>query len=153
MKEGVDRSNCFTVHGKLALPYSYFAGRVGSRFLVAIRDEKKILGVRCEACGQVFVPPRQTCDVCMADVRDSWVEVAGEGEITNYTVVRYRDGHLPKDPPYVLALIRLDGADSSLAHVVEGIDPDRVRVGQRVRAVFAKETTNTLLDIDHFEPA
>jgi uncharacterized OB-fold protein len=153
MKEGLDTSNCFTVEGKLALPYSYFAGRVGSKFLIAIRDEKKIMGIKCNKCNQVFVPPRQTCDVCMEDIRDNWVDVANEGEITNYTVVRYRDKHLPKDPPYVLAMIRLDGADTSMVHVVEGVDVDKVKTGQRVRAVFADETTNTLMDIDHFEPA
>jgi uncharacterized OB-fold protein len=152
MKEGFDLSNCFTVEGKLALPYSYFAGRVGSRFLIKIRDQKKIMGVRCNRCKQVFVPPRQTCDVCMEDIRDQWVDVASEGQITNYTVVRYRDGHLPKEPPYVLAMILLDGADTSLVHMVEGVAPEQVRIGMRVRAVFAEKTTNTLLDIDRFEP-
>jgi len=49
-------------------------------------------------------------------------------------------------------MIRLDGADSSLAHVVEGVAPEQVRLGMRVRAVFAEKTTNTLLDIDRFEP-
>jgi uncharacterized OB-fold protein len=152
MKEGFDLSNCFTVEGKLALPYSYFAGRVGSRFLIKIRDQKKIMGIRCDRCKRVFVPPRQTCDVCMEDIRDHWVDVANEGQITNYTVVRYRDGHLPKEPPYVLAMILLDGADTSLVHVVEGVAPDQVRIGMRVRAVFAEKTTGTLLDIDRFEP-
>jgi len=153
MKEGIDTSNCFTIPGKLALPYSYFAGQVGSRFLIKIRDEKKIMGIKCNKCNKVFVPPRQTCDVCMEDIRDNWMDVGNEGEITNYTVVRYRDKHLPKDPPYVLAMIRLDGADTSMVHVVEGVDPDQVKTGLKVRAVFAEETTNTLMDIDHFEPA
>jgi len=153
MKEGFDTSNCFSIHGKLALPYSYFAGRVGSRFLIRIRDEKKIMGIRCNPCNKVFVPPRQTCDICMEDIRDNWTDVGNEGEITNFTVVRYPDKHLPKEPPYVLALIRLDGADTAMAHVVEGVEPGQVKTGMRVRAVFAEETTGTLLDIDHFEPA
>ena len=61
MKEGFDTTHCFMVEGKLALPYSYFAGRVGSKFLTTIRDEQKILGIRCSKCKKVFVPPRQTC--------------------------------------------------------------------------------------------
>ena len=153
MKEGFDTTNCFQLEGKLALPYSYFAGRVGSKFLIAIRDEKKILGIKCNKCDKVFVPPRQTCDVCMEDIRDNWVDVQNTGEITNFTIVRYKDKHLPKDPPYILAMIRLEGADSSLVHVVEGIDLDKVKCGMKVKAVFAEETTNTIRDIDHFEPA
>jgi uncharacterized OB-fold protein len=152
MKEGFDTTHCFTVEGKLALPYSYFAGRVGSKFLTTIRDEKKILGIRCSKCKKVFVPPRQTCDVCLEDIRDNWVDVQNRGEVTNFTVVRYNDKHLPRKAPYVLAMIRLDGADTSLVHIVEGVDVDKTKVGMKVRAVFAKETTGTLLDIDHFEP-
>ena len=153
MKEGFDTSDCFTVDGKLALPYTYFAGRVGSKFLTTIRDEKKIMGIKCNKCNQVFVPPRQTCDVCMEDIRDNWVDVQNTGEVTNFTVVRYDDKHLPKKAPYVLAMIKLDGADTSLVHVVEGIDLDKAKIGMKVQAVFADETTNTLMDIDHFAPA
>ena len=153
MKEGFDTTNCFTVKGKLALPYSYFAGRVGSKFLTTIRDEKKIMGIKCNKCNKVFVPPRQTCDVCLEDIRDNWVDVRNTGEVTNFTVVRYDDKHLPRKAPYVLAMIKLDGADTSLVHVVEGIDVDKAKVGLKVEAVFAKETTSTILDIDHFKPA
>jgi uncharacterized OB-fold protein len=153
MKEGFDTTDCFLVDGKLALPYTYFAGRVGSKFLTTIRDEKKIMGIKCNKCNKVFVPPRQTCDVCMEDIRDNWVDVQNTGKVTNFTVVRYDDKHLPKKAPYVLAMIQLDGADTPLVHVVEGINLDKAKIGMKVQAVFAKETTNTILDIDHFAPA
>ena len=54
MKEGFDTKNCSVVEGKLALPYMYFAGRVGSRFLTTLRDEKKILGIKCSRCKKVL---------------------------------------------------------------------------------------------------
>ena len=153
MKEGFDTTSCFVREGKLALPYTYFAGRVGSKFLTTIRDEKKIMGIKCNTCDKVFVPPRQTCDICLENIKDNWVDVADSGEVTNFTVVRYKDKHLPKEPPYVLAAIKLDGADSSLIHIVEGVDVNTVKIGLKVKAVFAEETTSTILDIDHFEPA
>lgn len=153
MKEGFDTSDCFTVDGKLALPYTYFAGRVGSKFLTTIRDQKKIMGIKCNKCNKVFVPPRQTCNVCMEDIRDNWVDVQNTGEVTNFTVIRYDDKHLPKKAPYILAMIKLGGADTPLVHVVEGIDLDKAKIGMKVQAVFADETTNTIMDIDHFAPA
>ena len=145
--------NCYVMDGKLALPYQYFAGRVGSKFLIALRDKKQILGVKCNRCDKVFVPPRQTCERCFENLSENWVELSGEGTVTNFTVVRYSDGHLPRKPPYILALIKLGGADTPLPHILEGVEPDSVKVGIKVKAVFAEETTNTLLDIDHFEPA
>jgi len=142
----------YVVEGKLALPYQYFAGRTGSKFLISLRDKKKILGVKCKKCDKVFVPPRQTCERCFENISNNWVELSDTGEIVNFTVVRYTAKHLPRKAPFVLALIKLDGADTPVTHIVEGIAPDDVKIGLKVKAVFAKETTNTILDIDHFEP-
>ena len=144
---------CSVMKGKLALPYQYIAGRVGSKFLISLRDKKQILGVKCDKCNRVFVPPRQTCERCFENLADKWVVLGNTGEVANFTVVRYNDRHLPRKAPFVLALIKLDGADTPLAHVLEGIEPEKVKIGMKVKAVFAKETTSTILDIDHFEPA
>ncbi|TAL39664.1 MAG: hypothetical protein EPN93_00915 [Spirochaetes bacterium] len=148
-----DRKDCFVVDGKLALPYTYFAGRMGSKFITTLRDEKKIMGVKCPVCNKVYVPPRQTCEIDMTDIRENWVELRNTGEVTNFTVIRYDDKHLPRKAPFILALVKLDGADSPFAHILEGIVPEEVTLGMRVEAVFAKATTSTILDIDHFEPA
>jgi len=147
-----EHEDCFVVDGKLALPYQYFAGRLGSKFILSLIGKKKILGVKCNKCGKVFVPPRETCEKCFELLSGNIVELSDTGEIEAFTIVRYEDKHLPRKPPFVLALIKPGGADTSLAHIVEGIEPEKVRKGMKVKAVFAKETTNTLLDIDHFEP-
>ncbi len=146
------KADSFIVDGKLALPYQYFAGRTGSRFLIQLRDQKKIQGLRCQTCDKVFVPPRSTCVSCGAKIADHWVEVKNTGTITGHTVIRYEEPHQPVKPPYILALIKLDGADTPLAHIVKGIPLTKVRTGQRVQAVFAKKTTSSILDIDHFRP-
>ncbi len=149
----IDHKNSFTVEGKLALPYTYFAGRVGSKFITTIRDQKKIMGVRCPQCSKVYVPPRQTCEKDLVDIRDNWVEVRNTGVVTNFTVVRYDDKHLPRKAPFVIALIKLEGADTPFAHILEECALDDVKIGMAVEAVFAQQTTNTILDIDHFKPA
>lgn len=152
MKQNFDTTDCYTIEGKLALPYTYFAGRVGSTFITTMRDKKKIMGVKCNLCNKVFVPPRQTCERCMEDIRNNWVDLKPFGELVNFTVVRYDDKHLPRKAPFVLGLIQLEGADSPMVHIVEGIGVDQVKTGMMVRAVFSSKTTNTILDIDHFEP-
>ena len=143
----------YVVEGKMALPYTYFAGRVGSKFITTIRDQKKIMGVKCPTCNVVYLPPRQVCDKDFTDIRDKWVEVSNTGTVTNFTVVRYDDKHLPRKAPFVLALIKLDGADTPFMHILEECTIEDVKIGMKVEAVFAKETTNTILDIDHFKPA
>lgn len=143
----------FIIEGKLALPYQYFAGRTGSRFIIALRDEKKILGVRCGKCSKVFVPPRSTCERCFSNLTGSWVELKHTGTVTGFTIIRYEEPHQPLKPPYVQALILLDGADTPFVHIVNGVPLGRMKVGLRVEAVFAEKATRTIMDIDHFRPA
>ena len=146
------KEDAFVVEGKLALPYQYFAGRTGSKFLTTLRDEKKILGTRCSRCGKVFVPPRSVCVHHISEKCDEWVKLPGTGTVSGFTVVRYTEPYQPAAPPYILALIALDGADSAPSHIVKGISPEKMHVGLRVRAVFAEKDTSTILNIAHFEP-
>jgi hypothetical protein len=147
-----DKKDCFVVPGKMALPIQYFAGSVGSRFIISLRDSKKILGVKCPKCSKVYVPPREYCEKDLTRLDENWVELANEGTVTSYTIVNYFDEHLPKKPPYILAMILVDGADTPFVHIVEGIELEQAKTGMRVKAVFADKTTDTILDIDHFAP-
>jgi uncharacterized OB-fold protein len=88
----------------------------------------------------------------MEDLRNNWVVLQNTGEVTNFTVVRYNNKHLPRTAPFILAMIKLEGADTPMVHIVEGIKPEEVKIGLKVKPVFARETTHTILDIDHFEP-
>jgi len=152
MSTSEDEKYCFVVEGKMALPYQYFAGAVGSKFIVALRDEKKILAVRGEQAGLTYVPPRQVCDRTFEDLTEKWVEVGNEGTVTGFTIVRYEEPYQPKKPPYVLALVKLDGSDTPIAHLIECGDFSEVKIGLRVRAVFADEPVNNILEIKHFAP-
>ena len=75
------------------------------------------------------------------------------GTVRGFTVVRYAEPYQPCPPPYILALVALDGADSSLVHLLKGLAPSEVRVGLEVKAVYAKDPQPTILAIDHFAPA
>ena len=149
----VDTKHAFTVEGEMALPYTYFAGETGSKFLVALRDGKKILAQK-DAAGRTVLPPRRYDDKTLAPMPDAWVEVGPGGEVVGWTVIRYAEpSYQPRTPPYVLALVKLDGADAAIPHVVAGIDPAKMTKGMRVKAVFAESRKASILDIDHFEPA
>jgi uncharacterized OB-fold protein len=133
--------------------YNYRVGPYLERHIQELGG-KKIMGVKCEGCGKVVVPPRKICGECNR-VMDEWVEVGPEGTVENYTVghVKLNKGLAERaDPPVMLALIKLDGAASLLAGEVRGIAPDELRNGLRVKAVFADPAENSLSDLDHFEP-
>lgn len=144
--------DCFVIEAKMALPNQYFVGRIGSKWIIAMRDKKKITGLKCEKCSITYIPPREHCNQCGAKIADNWVDVGTTGELVNFTVVRYNDKHTPRKAPYVLGQIKLDGADTPLTHIVADVDPADVFIGMKVKAVFAEGAVNTLMQLDHFEP-
>ncbi len=136
----------------ISVPYSWWAGDTAGRFFTAIRDEQKILGSKCGKCGKVYLPPRKSCISCFVDT-DEWVELSNEGELIAATVARRQLAALKSKVPVVFGLVKLDGADTALLHVIETADPDSVKIGARVRARFAKERGGGIMDIECFEPA
>jgi hypothetical protein len=141
----------YEVPGKLEIPYKYMAGKTGSLFLTTLRDHKKIMATRCDKCKTVFVPPRSVCDRCYKPI-DKWVEVGPAGAVTSFTVVRYWEPHLPMKPPFVMALVKLDGADTSLTHLLAEVKPEDVHIGLRVQPVFADQRKARITDIAYFKP-
>jgi hypothetical protein len=137
------------------MSYSYHAGYYYSRFLKELRDNKRIVGVKCPGCGKVYVPPRIVCRDCFVRMEE-FVTVTSEGTLLAYTVTNfaYTDTTTgePKKIPYTAAYVKLDGADSNIVHCLDETDETKIKAGMRVRAVFSEERTGDYFhDIDHFE--
>ena len=129
------------------LSFNYAAGEAASRFLIALRDEKKILGTRCPSCRRVLVPARSFCPRCFVDTGE-WVEVGPAGTVSAFAPVFHS---LSAESRIVsLALIRLDGADTALVHFIG--EADAPQIGLRVVAVFAESRSGHILDIAYFKP-
>ncbi len=139
--------------GKLDIPNTYPAGMVGSRFLIELRDNKKIMGIKCPACNKVFVPPRSTCKYCFGELSEL-VEVGQKGTLLTYAVAYQPNSVQPVEPPIAYGIVQLDGADTGFAHMLGEVDPEQLKVGMKVEAVFkAKEEREaSILDIKYFKP-
>ena len=137
------------------MPYYYHVGFYYSRFLRELRDNERIVGVRCPECGKVYVPPRMVCRDCFVTMEE-FLPVSSEGTLLAYTVTNfsYTDTTRgePKEIPYTAAYIKLDGSDSNIVHRLDETDETRIKAGMRVRAVFSGDRTGDYFhDIDHFE--
>ena len=72
------------IPGEWHIKYNYTAGEVASRFLLEVRNNKKIMGTRCDKCTKVYVPPRKFCEECFVTATE-WVELDNVGEIESFT--------------------------------------------------------------------
>jgi len=135
------------VTASVNLSFRYAAGAAASRFLTALRDEQKIYGTRCPDCRRVLVPARSFCPRCFVDTTE-WIEVGPLGTLVAIAAVP-----LSSSPRLPLALIRLDGADTNLLHLLGEAEPPAWQIGLRLEAVFATERRASIRDILYFRPA
>ena len=135
------------LEGDITIPYKWTTGATIGRFLAELRDNARITGARCQSCGKVYAPPPDVCGECFAPLTE-WVNLNGEGEVIACSVVERAMPWGPEKPPFTLGLIKLDGADTNIVHIVTSA----VRTGDRVRAVFKQERTGIILDSDYFAP-
>ncbi len=149
MKEWLKDVKPLTVKGQLAMPYTWAVGETGSRFLIALRDQRKILANRCHGCRTVYVPPRKSCPKCFTDMEGS-VEVGPEGTVEAFTIVRRGHPVHPAQVPFAYVLVRLDGSDVGFLHLVRD-GWEKLVVGSRVKALFRPQRTGHILDIEGFQ--
>ncbi len=102
----------------------------------------------CAECGRLFHPPGPICPSCHCR-RITYVVVSGSGTVDSFTVVRrpWIDGY---ETPYVVARVRLrDQPDVVLLSNIVGVDPEEVRMGMDVEAVFE---TRAQVQVPVFRP-
>ena len=140
-------------NSKINVPYSWWAGDTATKFFISLRDEKKIIAPRCTGCKKIFLPPRKVCPECFKE-NTEWVNVSDEGTVQSYTIARRHLESIPKNKkvPVIWGLIKLDGADTALLHYLDDVRPEDVKIGMRVKAVFADSRKGTIRDISHFQP-
>jgi len=147
----MEETEAMVHRGRIKVPYRWWVGETGSRFLVALRDERRILGTRCPVCDKVFVPPRKACGQCFHPEME-WREVGPEGELTTHTIPRYRESIHPLAAPFAFGIVRLDGADTGFTHLLGEYREEDLRSGLRVEAVFRDAQEGNVLDICYFRP-
>jgi uncharacterized OB-fold protein len=131
-------------------PYKHSTGETIGRFLAGLKEQKRIWGQRVAGQG-VVVPPLGYSEVD-GSAGGEWVEVQQTGTVTAVAVVHEAIEHLhPLPAPFAFVLVRLDGADTALAHVVQD-DLATLRVGSRVEAVWRpdEERVGSVRDIACF---
>ncbi|MFI7015544.1 Zn-ribbon domain-containing OB-fold protein [Streptomyces sp. NPDC050164] len=110
----------------------------------AARGELRVQA--CAGCGELRFPPRPCCPHCQS-FESEWRRVSGRGRVWSYVVP-----HPPLLPgyaelaPYNVVVVELDEAPrirlvgnlvAGPGEPINSLATDRLRIGTRVRAVFA----------------
>ena len=134
--------------------YSWAAGVAISRFLGELK-EGKIIARKCYECERILVPPRMYCEQCYRPT-DEWVYIKDAGTVNTFSISHVGTDARRLKTPILVAVVDLEGASPGMGilHNLGEVEPARISVGMRVRAVWKPETERqgAITDIRYFKP-
>ncbi len=96
--------------------------------------QNKLLGLKCNQCGQVSANPRMACGKCgSTDLQV--IELKGEGTILTFTTIFVPPEGRESECPYTIALVDLDEGAAIMGNLT-GVDPNKVSIdviGKKVK--------------------
>ncbi|NKR42485.1 Zn-ribbon domain-containing OB-fold protein [Prescottella equi] len=133
----------------LKFDYTRSVGPTIGAFVTALRD-RKVIGAR-GSDGRVHVPPPEF-DPATHEPMTDFVDVSDTGTVVSWSWMPEPIEGQPLSHPFAWALVKLDGADTSILHAVDAGPPEAMSTGMRVRVRWADERTGRIQDIACFEP-
>jgi len=101
--------------------------------------KNKLLGLKCQECGAITVPPKMACRKC-ASLDMEIVELTGKGNIQTFTTCNIASEGREDEVPYVILLVELDEGAWIMGNLT-GTDPATATmelIGQKVKMVEGK---------------
>src|SRR3954452_12182189 len=133
----------------IKFPYRRSLGPVICAFMTGL-TEQRILGIRN---GDPVLVPRLEWDPATGKELDrDFVDVGPAGTVKSWSWVAKPGAQHPLDKPFAFALIQLDGADTSIMHVVDAGSLDAMSTGMRVAPRWRAERKGHITDIEAFVP-
>jgi uncharacterized OB-fold protein len=126
--------------------YDHSYGRVSPFFMGLL--EKKLMGTKCPTCGDVFCPPRAHCwryECKLAETE--WIEMPLTGMLHSYGIMGFGGEAFLDQLPFILAYVRVEGANTMIASRLVGTRPEDVECDTPVTIHFIDDPTGNPMDI------
>jgi uncharacterized OB-fold protein len=104
--------------------------------------EGRLMGSKCTACGETYLPPRALCTACYGEMME-WQPASTQGKLRAFTVIHIAptamiDAGYGRDNPYCSGIVELDDGLVISAQIL-GVDPtkpDSIKIGTPVEVEF-----------------
>jgi uncharacterized OB-fold protein len=96
--------------------------------------QNKLLGLKCQACGAITVPPKMVCRQCASPDMEI-IGLKGTGKIRSLTTVYVASEGREDEVPYTIVLVELDEGPWIMGNL-DGIDPTQATmelIGREVK--------------------
>jgi len=105
---------------------------------------------RCDACANVYFPPRPFCPAC-ACRQVSVFKASGKGKLYSY-VINHRPAAPGFTPPYAIAVVELDEGPRMMSNIIDCPQtPEALELDMKLEVAFEKLDDKITLPL--FRPA
>ncbi|MHA1803945.1 MAG: Zn-ribbon domain-containing OB-fold protein [Promethearchaeota archaeon] len=141
--------------GLVKADFAFWVGQYMDKFYDSL-EQKKIIGNKCQKCGDVFVPPRKICGKCNITIplEENWVELPDTGILVNYTITPYRvsDRRARKAKSMIIGMINIDGSNTCIVYPLLDVNPENIKLNMKVKIAWNDKTEGAPSDIKGFTP-
>ena len=152
-EEDLEKGKVLTVAYQPNAKYAWATGIAIGKFLSGLRAGE-ILGIKCDHCGRIAVPPRIFCEWCFKK-SESWIRLPDTGHVNTFSVSYITTDTTRVKTPIIPAVIQIDSAgNAGFLHILGEVKPDEVKIGMPVKAVWLEESARkgSITDIKYFKP-
>lgn len=127
-------------------------------YLEYIRS-KKLMGSKCQDCGEIYVPVRKLCPNCNT-ANMQWKELSGKGELAAFTSITvgtpyFVEKGYDRKNPYCFSVVKLEEGPMVSAQLV-GVnesEPEKIDIGTPLKVKFLETDLKGETRVDlGFEP-
>ena len=134
--------------------FAWDTGVAIGRYLAGLK-EGMIVGAHCTTCRKIVVPPRMVCEWCYRPM-DEFVPLQDTGTVNTFSICYVTWDVKRISEPEIPAVIEIDGASPlhGIMHMLGEVDPKKVFIGMRVKAVWKppRQRSGAITDIRYFKP-
>ncbi|MEE8414601.1 MAG: Zn-ribbon domain-containing OB-fold protein [Dehalococcoidales bacterium] len=106
-------------------------------------EQGKLMTTRCQACGNIYFPPKMDCPSCIQSEVE-WVEIKNDGKLVTYTVVHYGPSGFEDEAPYTLAIADFGDGLRIFGRLSKNIEESDIKSGMGLKMVPAKLPENRI---------
>lgn len=155
-----DQGRILFRHDELKAEYAWDTGIGIGAYLASLKNGV-ILGSACYSCNKIVVPPRTVCEWCFKPM-DEYVPLKDTGTVNTFSLCYVTWDVQRITEPEIPIVVELDGTSSlrsgpimgGIMHLLGEVEPQRVKIGMRVQAVWKNpdERESAITDILYFRP-
>jgi uncharacterized protein len=142
------------IHDELKGQFAWDTGIAIGQYLASLKNGI-ILGGYCKTCRKTVVPPRVVCEWCYRPMEE-YIPLQDTGVVNTFSLCYVTWDVKRIKQPEIPAVIDIDGATPlhGIMHKLGEVDPEKVKIGMRVKAVWkaVEEREGSITDILYFKP-